>query len=221
MKGIVIEGVSAIGKSTILQGIQQKVNEAYPNSTKLYISEHYTQRMLEHLLEKNELESVTIRKHVDRVIKNVKMYQDMLDQSKFSAHPSGAQAFVTVERFLFTYLMMSDNALRTPYSRRTAARQFKAMMDLNFTQYLLVASPSKLKDNISKTLTHRNDAWASYVASKGGVDTITETSLNWQKNMVELSNQYKKYLPTRIIEVDNKTYQEIIDEIFDYEFSEQ
>lgn len=220
MKGIILEGVSAIGKSTILKGLQEKINDAHPNSTKFYISEHYTQRMLEHILERDELEAEHVRQHLNLIIKNLSLYQRMLDDSKFAERPSGAQAYVTIERFLFTYLMMDDDAMKTRYSKRVANRQFKAMQDLHLNQYLLVASRSKIRANIEDTLSRRNDAWAAYVETKGGVDAIADTSFNWQGKMVALAEKYQKYLPTIIIQVDDKSYEEIIDEIFEKEFNE-
>ena len=51
MRGIILDGVSASGKSSILNLVQQRIVKEYPSSTKLFISEHYTQRMLEHKLE--------------------------------------------------------------------------------------------------------------------------------------------------------------------------
>lgn len=219
MKGVIIEGVSAIGKSTILSGLQDKISQTYPNSTKLFISEHYTQRMLEHIAEKGELQPSDIRNHVDAIIKNISTYQQMLDHSKFAARPSGAQAFATVERFLFTYLMSDDQPKKQKYSKISASRQLKKMKELNFAQYLIVASPDKLKRNLADTLDRRNEAWAQYVKEKGGIDKIAETSLEWQNKLTQLAKKYEREFPTKVITIDNKTYDQVVNEIFENEFT--
>ncbi len=45
----IIEGVSAAGKSCLLNALQKLFVVHYPKATKLFISEHFTQRSLEHL----------------------------------------------------------------------------------------------------------------------------------------------------------------------------
>ena len=94
MRGIILDGVSASGKSSILALVQQRIVKEYPSSTKLFISEHYTQRMLEHELEAKTLSADHVEQHVDEIIDNLDRYQDMLNKSKFANNPSGAEAFV-------------------------------------------------------------------------------------------------------------------------------
>ncbi|PWU16423.1 MAG: hypothetical protein C5B45_00515 [Chlamydiae bacterium] len=45
----IIEGVSGAGKSCLLNALQKLFVTHYPKATKLFISEHFTQRSLEHL----------------------------------------------------------------------------------------------------------------------------------------------------------------------------
>ena len=40
MKGIIIDGVAASGKTSILKLLQKKIIEENPNISKLFISEH-------------------------------------------------------------------------------------------------------------------------------------------------------------------------------------
>ena len=217
MRGIILEGISASGKSTILNLIQKRILEERPASTKLFISEHYTQRMLEHELEAHNLTSKQVKLHAERIIRNLNVYQSMLDKSKFAERPSGADTFVTIERFLFTFLATQSNKLG-PYSVIDVERQLNKLSKMNIRQYLLVLSEEKLKEHISRTLTHRNKQWADYVDKKGGADGIVKESMEWQENFLKLADKYKHSIKTEIIPVKDWDYGIIADTIFNNEY---
>ena len=128
-----------------------------PHSTKLFISEHYTQRMLEHALENNTLNSQMVKRHIDQIIDQLQMYQLMLDESKFTMKPSGAQAFVTIERFLLTFLATQSGRALQDYSLKDVRVQLDKLRQLNITQYIFVLSKDRLRKHIKRTLTHKND----------------------------------------------------------------
>lgn len=219
MRGIILEGISASGKSSILTLIQQRILQEYPSSTKLFISEHYTQRMLEHKLESQSLASDDVKDHVDKIISNLSTYQDMLDQSKFAGRLSGADAFVTIERFLLTFLA-TQGVITADYPEESAKKQLSQLSELNIRQYLLVLSENTLRDHIARTLTHRNDQWAHYVESKGGIDKLTSESLEWQNNFLSQAKRFNDIIRTETVEVEGWNYEEIANRIFENEFGE-
>lgn len=219
MKGIILEGVSASGKSTILNLIQKRIIEEYPSSTKFFISEHYTQRMLEHEAEAEALTSELVKRHVEKIIRNLNTYQTMLDRSKFATRPSGAEAFVTIERFLFTFLATQSNHLED-YLAIDIEHQLNKLSKMNIRQYILTLSKERLKEHIDRTLTHRNAQWADYVYKKGGVDGIVEQSMKWQGNLVELVDKYKHVIDTKIIPIKDWNYEMIADTIFNNEYGD-
>jgi type IV secretory pathway ATPase VirB11/archaellum biosynthesis ATPase len=45
--GWIMEGTVASGKTTLIQALQQILIAKYPPRTKIFISEHYTERVLE------------------------------------------------------------------------------------------------------------------------------------------------------------------------------
>jgi thymidylate kinase len=47
MRGLIVEGVTASGKSTLLRLLQRHLADEHPSRTKLFLSEHYTERILE------------------------------------------------------------------------------------------------------------------------------------------------------------------------------
>jgi hypothetical protein len=214
MRGIILDGVSASGKSSILALVQQRIVKEYPSSTKLFISEHYTQRMLEHELEAKTLSADHVEQHVDEIIDNLDRYQDMLNKSKFANNPSGAEAFVTIERFLLTFLATQEIDL-SDYSEYKAQQQLKKLGDLNITQYLLVLSESNLKEHIARTLTHRNDKWAEYINSRGGVNGLVKHSLEWQEYFISLADTFKDVITTEIIEINDWNYEKIANKLFE------
>lgn len=217
MRGIVLEGVSASGKSTILNLIQKRLLEEYPMSTKLFISEHYTQRMLEHELETQRFNSRHVMLHAERIIHNLAMYQAMLGRSKFAHRPSNADAFVTVERFLLTFLATQPDKLKD-YSRADIKRHFTKLDEMNIRQYLLVISKVRLKEHVNRTLIHRNEQWANYVDEKGGVDGIVSESMEWQDNLLKLADEYKDSIKTKVIPIIDWNYESIADTIFNNEY---
>lgn len=214
MRGIILDGVSASGKSSILNLVQQRIVKEYPSSTKLFISEHYTQRMLEHKLEAKALSVDHVEQHIDKIISNLNQYQEMLDKSKFANNPSGAEAFVTIERFLLTFLATQGAGL-SDYSKHKVQKQLEKLGDLNISQYLLILSESSLKEHIARTLTHRNDKWAEYVNSKGGVDGLVKYSLEWQESFVSLADTFKDVITTKTIEINDWNYEKIADKLFE------
>lgn len=214
MRGIVLEGVSASGKSTVLNLVQKRIFEEYPNSTKLFISEHYTQRMLED----RQLTPGQIKRHTEKIIGSLDVYQSMLDRSKFAVKPSNADVFVTIERFLFTFLATQPNIM-DGYSVDDIKRQLNRLGDLNVCQYVLVLSEDTLREHVSKTLTHRNDRWLGYIKEKGGVDSIIKDSMQWQESLIKLAARHSDVIKTEVVPVKDWNYEAIADTIFKNEYS--
>lgn len=173
--------------------------------------------MLEHELEAQRLSPDIVKRHIDKILRNLNTYQTMLDQSKFANSPSGADAFVTIERFLFTFLATQKDKIGD-YPERSARRQLNRLKGLNIRQYLLVLSEGALREHITRTLTHRNDQWADYVKKKGGVDGIVKESMEWQENFLELADHFKSSIKTEKILVDDWDYKKIADDIFNKEY---
>ena len=220
MKGIIIEGISTSGKSSVLRHVHKRLQDEMPHSTKLFISEHYTQRMLEHASENNTLNSQMVKRHIDQIIDHLQMYQLMLDESKFTLKPSGAQAFVTIERFLLTFLATQSGRVLKDYSLEDARVQLDKLGKLNITQYIFVLSKNRLRKHIQRTLTHRNDQWVSFIEAKGGLDMMVDESMGWQDNLLSLSESLKEVMPTKRIEITNWDYKKVADTIYNNEYRE-
>ncbi len=205
MRGIIIDGVAGSGKSSILNYIQRKIQEKYPSSTKFFISEHYTERMLEHLRDEKKLNGFHIKSHISRIIENLRMYQQMLDKSKFSQNPQGADIFVTLERFLLTHFTSMD--IENEYTIDEAKSHLNILNNLGIKQIVLVVPESRLKESILSTMNHRNERWKEHLYSRGTEKEIIAYYSNWQNKFLSYVNKFKDHIETKIIHVQNNNYQ--------------
>ncbi|OGY94165.1 MAG: hypothetical protein A2406_01655 [Candidatus Komeilibacteria bacterium RIFOXYC1_FULL_37_11] len=212
MKGIIIDGVVSSGKTSILKHLHRLISEQNPTSTKFFISEHYTERMLEHLKDKGELDGSHIKAHVDQLIHTLASFQSMLDNSKFRDNPKGADLFVTLERFILTHLSSVD--IGDKYSLDEVKAHFEILNKLGVKQVALIIPESRLKENIMSTLQYRNDAWLDYLYSRGGEKEIIEYYINWQNNFLEYINKFKDIIDTLVIEVKDQDYLQYSNTIF-------
>jgi len=169
--------------------------------------------MLEHLKDKGELNGDHIKTHVDRLIQTLVSFQDMLDKSKFSNNPKGADFFVTLERFILTHL--SSMEIEDQYTFDEVKAHFKILSKLGVKQVALIIPESRLRESITSTLQYRNDAWRDYLCSRGGEKEIIEYHINWQNNFLEYIDKFKDVIDTLVIEVKDQDYLRYSNIIFD------
>lgn len=209
MKGIIIDGVASSGKTSILKIIHNKLSEQYPSSTKFFISEHYTERMLEHLKESGELNGFHIKEHFDKIIKTFTSFQNMLNNSKFKNNPKGADFFVTIERFILTQMASLD--IENNYSIEEAKKHFKSMGDLGIKQVVLIIPKHNFKEKILSTINYRNEIWRNHLFSRGNEDDIVNYYINWQNKFLDYTNKFKDSIDTIIIEINDDNYNKYSD----------
>lgn len=218
MKGIIIDGVAASGKSSILNYLHKKINRRYPSSTRFFISEHYTERMLEHLRDKEKLNGLHIKSHISQIIESLVMYQQMLRESKFNQNPKSADIFVTLERFLLTHFSSMD--IEDNYSMEEAKSHLETLHKLGIKQIALVVPASKLKESILSTLKYRNKKWKEHLYSRGTEEEIIAYYSDWQNRFLNYVDKFKNHIETKIIEIQDNNYQYYCNLIFDSYFKE-
>jgi hypothetical protein len=217
MKGIILDGVAAAGKSTVLQHLQTRIVQEKAGTTKLFISEHYTQRVLEDKLHSGQLDASTLAEHIDALIRGLGEYHRMLKSSKFAANPSRAEAYITIERFLLTYFATLPDILESYTLARTKS-QFEQLASFGIVHYLLILSPEKIRENVAKTLTHRNEHWAAHIESKGGLEKAIEEYIIWQSKLLDFTKTFENQMRTEVIELKDQSYEEIADRIYEKEY---
>ena len=218
MKGIIIEGVASSGKTSILKHLHAKISEQFPASTKLFISEHYTERMLEHLKESKKLSGLYIKNHIGRVVDNLENYQDMLNKSKFASNPKSANAYVTLERFILTYL--SSSPIEKEYSLNEAKQHFKKLNNMGIKQVVLTIPQEHFKERLLSTLKYRNDTWKEHLYSRGNEDEVIAYYLKWQEEFLDYADKFKDSIDTLIVEIKDTDYKKYSDLIFNHCFNE-
>ena len=209
MKGIIIDGVAASGKTSILRNLNKSLVEIKPTTTKFFISEHYTERMLEHLKESGGLTGLYINRHVDKIINILQQFQNMLSESKFSNDPRDADLLVILERFILTHLTSLD--IENEYKNEIVESHFKALNSLGIKQVALVVPEEHLKERIMSTINYRNMAWKEYLFSKGDEAEILKYYSDWQNKFLRYLNKYKYIIDTMIIEIRDTDYQKYSD----------
>ena len=213
MKGIIIDGVAGSGKTTILKKVHSRIFKIEPSATKLFISEHYTERMLEHLKENGKLDGKYIKNHTEKIIGTLAAYQDMLNGSKFSTDPKGVEIFATLERFILTHF--SSMHIENKYSIGEAKSHYETLARMGIKQVVLTVPESRMKKQILSTLNYRNEVWKDYLYSKGDEREIINGYIQWQKNFMKYVNIFRDSIDTTIIEVKDKNYNSYSDRIFD------
>lgn len=211
MKGIIIDGVVSSGKTMIFQILQKRLAEIRPSMTKLFISEHYTQRMLEHLKEDGSLNGRDIKMHIEKVIGILSEFQSMFEASKFNNLQTNADSIAVLERFILTHLVSQE--FEDDFSMDDATVYFTKLKNLNVKQILLIIPQNKIRERIMSTLNYRNDAWKEYLLSKGSEDQIVKEYTKWQEKCLEYAENFKDHIDTEIIEVKDDDYDNYAEKI--------
>ncbi|MFA6421844.1 MAG: hypothetical protein WCV92_00335 [Candidatus Buchananbacteria bacterium] len=211
MKGIIIDGVASSGKTMIFQLLQKKLVEFKPSTTKLFISEHYTQRMIEHLRDDGSLNGGDIKKHIEKIITVLSEFQNMLEASKFNNQQANADSIVVLERFILTHFVSQKN--EDDFSIDDAKIYFTKLKNFNIKQILLIIPQNKIRERIMSTLNYRNDAWKEYLLSKGSEDQIIEEYIKWQEKCIKYAGIFKDFIDTEVIEVKENDYDNYVEKI--------
>ena len=100
MRGLIIEGATAAGKSTLSNRIQTRMTEEVPEATKIIISEHYTERIFEDRVKDGQYVVPDILNHIQGLCSRIENLQNMQCNGKFHGRGGNSEIFVLLERFL-------------------------------------------------------------------------------------------------------------------------
>lgn len=212
MKGLIIDGVVASGKSSIIKYLQQKLVETYPYRSKFFLSEHYTERILEKSKENNLLAARQAKQHIQNILETLQRYDEMLKKSKFSTRPQNAELILLVERFILTHFASLED--RRGYSLEEARKQFILINKYNIKQIVLEVPEEYLKERIMSTVNYRNDEWHKYLYSTGDEDQIIQRFRGWQNRLIKYANTFSDIVETIRIEVYHSDYESYAKDIF-------
>lgn len=213
MKGVIIDGVVASGKSSIIKYLQEELVKTYPQRSKFFLSEHYTERILEGLKENGSLTAKKTKQHIQDILETLQRYNEMLENSKFTGNPKNAELILVIERFILTHLTSLKD--RRGYSLKEAQQQFLLAKKFNIRQIVLVIPEKDLKERIMSTICYRNDNWRNYLDSNGNETQIVRNYCQWQNRLKEYASKFKGFIETTIIETKHTDYKQYAREIFE------
>lgn len=211
MRGIIIDGVTASGKTSVLKILKQSLEASKPEMSKIFLSEHYTQRMLEHKKESGDLCFNDVKIHINEILNSLKVYDAMLKKSKFNNDPRGAELLVVLERFFLTHMIeLNLNNEEEKYLLNI----YNELEEYNVKQFLLVIPEELMRDRIMSTLKYRNEYWEQFLYSLGKTeDDIVKYFIDWQRKMLSKTEEIRNNRNIKIIKIIDNDYQKISREI--------
>lgn len=210
MRALIIEGITASGKSTILAEVNRKLAELHPQISKTFLSEHYTQRVLEKLRDEQKLGTRHIRQHLEQITDSLLAYELMYQKSGFASKGKNERTMICLlERFILTHLLQYSQY----YKFADAIAVLKKLQPLQMKQVVLLIPEDEFADRIMSTRKYRNHNWSKYLDTIGTEDEILVHFRKQQELLLKYSAKMGRYIDTEILEVGKNDIAEIIDQI--------
>jgi hypothetical protein len=202
INGWIIEGVVASGKTTFIQELQQILANKYPARTKVYISEHYTERILE---DQKANRSLTAQSTIDLAGNILEELEDIArwkSESKFCNHEGNAIINSTLERFLrshYANLKIMNLWYPNPQDESKIIDIYHRLEVLGFSVVILKLPDSLISQAVASTKLYRNTAWSQYLEAIGNDEEVGSYYLNWQNKLFEFYNTLSEHIEIKIL----------------------
>lgn len=204
--GIILEGISGTGKTTVFESLltHDKIN-SMPSKSKLALSEHHTQRVLE--LEE-QLGRLLPQHHIELLDELVTFVEI---RSKRTSHRGWDSSlvqehdlFYIFERFHLTHVY------RFPYMRwHHVANIDERLKNLGAKMCLLTVNAEALEERL---YSRRNECWLNYLKQYGKSPAeIISTLMGRQQLALELT--IKSSLPSLVIDTSDTSIFQITETI--------
>lgn len=187
MRGVIIEGVTASGKSSLLRLLQRQLFLERPSNTKLFLSEHYTERVLEDSKADRTLTYNTCLAHIKEITNMLADLASWKATSKFGSVAGNAEVFVLVERFFgahFANLRLAGNAPLPDSILDAAIDVYRVLSEMGISVVLLTVRADCLSAAIADTRIRRNRAWNEYLGSIGDSQAVAAYYTKWQAELI-------------------------------------
>ncbi|MSS43949.1 hypothetical protein FYJ27_09445 [Anaerosalibacter bizertensis] len=200
MSGVIIEGISASGKSIIFEKLTNR-DWYREKQSKIQLSEYLTERIVEN-----------IEPTVDKRVELLEGYVDILEKVYFNFYNSRfkntslerVKPFFILERFHMTHSVegSSFNAFKDIDNR---------LNNMNFKLILLMMDENVVKERLIDTFPRRPATWKNYCLSFGGIDGAVEKYVNMQRTLLNFSKETS--LSKLIIDTTKMEWDRYIEEI--------
>lgn len=200
MSGVIIEGISASGKSIIFEKLTNR-DWYREKQSKIQLSEYLTERIVEN-----------IEPTVDKRVELLEGYVDILEKVYFNFYNSRfkntslerVKPFFILERFHMTHSVEggSFNAFKDIDNR---------LNNMNFKLILLMMDENVVKERLIDTFPRRPATWKNYCLSFGGIDGAVEKYVNMQRTLLDFSKETS--LSKLIIDTTKMEWDRYVEEI--------
>ena len=205
ISGLIIEGVVASGKTTFIKELQYILANRHPARTKVYISEHYTERVLENEKAKGSLTAQATIDLASKIVEELESIAAWKSESKFSHNQGNAVIDSTLERFLGSYYAN----LKTVNLWHSNSQDKSRIIDiynrleiLGFSVVILKLPDSMISQAVVSTKLYRNTAWSQYLETIGNDEEVGSYYLNWQNKLLEFYHTLSEHIEIKILMVD-------------------
>lgn len=205
INGWIIEGVVASGKTTFIKELQDILANRHPARTKVYISEHYTERVLENEKAKRSLTAQATIDLSSRIVEELEGIAAWKSESKFCHNQGNAVIDSTLERFLGSHYAN----LKTMNLWHSNSQDKSRMIDiynrlsiLGFSVVILKLPDSLISQAVASTKLYRNAAWCQYLETIGNDEEVGSYYLNWQNKLLEFYHTLSEHIEIKILMVD-------------------
>ncbi|MEI7600735.1 MAG: hypothetical protein WCJ41_15615 [Aestuariivirga sp.] len=171
MSLLIIDGISCAGKSLLLANLQRVAQQGAVNFSKLFISEHLTERVFEGLAPT----SSDVRAHTLRLLDVAYGLRSILSDSPFAERPRTLS--MVIERLFLTF--MSRGLLTLDFF----AEHRELLHALAPRHVFLVVPEGEIERRIVDSMERRSPLWANFISSLGGAQTAAHRFATQQAAM--------------------------------------
>ena len=204
MKLVCVDGVSAVGKSTVLAEVRKQLGSVPHQHTTIFLTEHIVERIFE-----------DDAFPADQIQEHLLMYLDLIDQmeaplrtSKFADRMHRVDLWVIWERSWMTHVINQGHA------KEEYTGLIDRLSELNAEQVILTIPEHEFEPRLVTTLDYRNDYWREYWNSLGATDTERiDYFRKWQQQILDLGTWSEQKVDTRVIEVPTGSYAQVAEQI--------
>lgn len=206
MLGVIIEGTTGSGKTRLAGHLQRVLAAGAPSNTKLFIGEHYTERVLEHLQEAGTLVPATVLAHLHQLLAVLEPLRAAKQQSKFRGRAGNTTVLVVMERFLLGRIANMrvrnrEHWTLTPDLVAAIAELYRRADECGLRRVILRIAPEAIRERVLSTRHHRNAAWRDFLLAQGDDDAVVQRYVSEQDILLEAAEELRSIVHPVYVEV--------------------
>lgn len=199
MVGWIIEGITGMGKSVIFARLQEKLAQWAPANTKLYFSEHYTERVLEAERKQGTLTPGQVIAHGHDLLGVPAMLAQKKDASIFAGRAGNAEPVVVFDRFVLGLLAEME---KDAVAAGSLAELYGLADRLGLARIILRTAPEHVAQRVISTRLHRNAAWAAHLERLGDDATLAAHFVAMQDRLLDFVDRHGAVIKPQFIDVE-------------------